>query len=155
MNPCEHIYIARDEGRLGGDRKMQPGQLREHLEHRASQPELALRWLVRIGRGPNRDGIVTDRRARKSPPEHLGRHPFDEDAPLEVHRIAQLEEIVGIARIAVDAAELAPAIGVDSPSERHVGRGPVEHAARGDLEVSHLGLSLQQFALGSHPGDAD
>ncbi len=113
---------------------MQPRELREHFEHRAGQPILPLGRLVRIGRGSDRDRIVADGRSRERPREDLGRHPLDEDAPLEVHRVAQLQEVVGVARIAVDASELTAAVGVDSPSEGHPGIG----AAVEDLAHRHL-----------------
>src|SRR5271168_2823944 len=113
---------------------MQPRKLREYLEHRAGQPILALGRLVGISRGANRDRILADRRARERAPEYLSRHPLDEDAALEVHRIAQFQEVVGVARVAVDASELASAVRIDGPSKGHFGVG----AAVEDLAHRHL-----------------
>jgi len=49
----------------------------------------------------------------------LGRHPLDENLALEVHRVAQLEKVVRVARVAIHASELTSAVRVDSPSKRH------------------------------------
>ena len=130
----EDVDVAGDQGGLGGYRKMQARELREYLEHRTRQPVLPLGRLVRIGRGSDGDGIVADRRARERPSQHLGRHPLDEDAPLEVHRILQLQEVMGVAGVTVNASQLASAVGIDGPSEGHPGVGaPIE-----DLAHRHL-----------------
>src|ERR1019366_7449284 len=61
---------------------------------------------------------------------------------------------VGIAGIAIFAPEFAPPVGIDGPLERHVGPGAVENAARGQLEIPHFALFLEQFAPGSQSRDA-
>jgi len=58
-------------------------------------------------------------RARKRARQDLGCHPLDENLALEIHRVAQLEEVVCVARVAVHTSELAAAVRVDSPSKRH------------------------------------
>ena len=47
----------------------------------------------------------------------------------------QLQELVRIAGIAVDAAEFAAAVRIDGPLERHALGSAVQEAARGKLEV--------------------
>src|SRR5208283_5065853 len=53
---------------------------------------------------------------------------LDENLSFELHAVAQFQELMGIARIAVLTGKLAPAIRIDGPSERKVATGhhPIE-----------------------------
>src|SRR4029077_9722375 len=130
----EQLEVANDKARLGRDREVQSRELREHFEHRARESIFSLGRLIRIGRGANRDRVSANRGARESAPKHLGRHPLDENLALEIHRIAQLEKFVGVSRVAVNASELATAIRIDRPPERH----PWTVASIEDLPHRHL-----------------
>src|SRR5262249_26324927 len=67
----------------------------------------------------------------------------------------ELHKLVSVARVAVFAADLTPAVRVDGPLERHVGFGAVQDAARGDFEVLHGAFGFEERTLGGEPGDSD
>ena len=58
-----------------------------------------------------------------------------------------------VARIAVLAAELAPAVWIDGPLERHVGLGAVQNRPRRHFEILHRPLALEDLALGRQAGN--
>src|SRR5262249_44920967 len=45
---------------------------------------------------------------------------FDIDLLLEFHAVAHFHELVGITGVAIAAAELASAVGIDGPGKRHL-----------------------------------
>jgi hypothetical protein len=57
-------------------------------------------------------------------------------------------ELVGVARVTVFAADLAPAIRIDGPLERHVGLGSVQDAAGRNLKILDGAFGFEQLAVG-------
>ncbi len=71
-----------------------------------------------------------------SAPSRRGDQALGEDLPLEGVDGVELHELVRVAGVAIDAAELAAAVGIDGPLERHAAGGAVQEATGGQLEVS-------------------
>src|SRR5216684_1360135 len=130
----EQVEVPRDEPRFGRDRKIEAAELRKDFEHGTRETEFALGRLIRIGRRSNCYLVRSDWRARECARQHLRRHPLDEYAAFEIHRVAQFEEFVRVARVAVNASELASAIRIDRPAKAH----PRAGAAVEDLLDRHL-----------------
>ncbi len=139
----QYVQIARDQRRLGDDADGQPPVPQQHAEHLAGEPEPPLGRLVGIGGGADHKGVAAEPRGIEGAGEHLGHAGLDENAALErlprgerlgggaapLHRIA-----MGVACVAIGAAELAPHVGIERP-EPHPGCGRrVEDRARGQLE---------------------
>src|ERR1700733_1166687 len=114
----QKIDIPRDQLRLGGNAEPQAGGLREGLEHRASDSIAALSGLIGIGRSAQGDGVPL-RELAQFTQERRAIEMFGVDAALEIQRVAQLHEFMGVTGIAVLTAELAAAVGVDAPLERN------------------------------------
>src|SRR5262249_47245911 len=125
----QQIEIADDQVRLGYESKRKAAMARELLHDGARHPEFPLRRLIGIGGGAYRDAL-----ARAHLLELLPQEPramlLDVDLALEVQAIAQLHELVGIARVAVLAGKLAPPVWIDHPGEGHArGVATCKHAA--------------------------
>src|ERR1051326_8354588 len=60
---------------------------------------------------------------------------------------------MGVTRVTILTSEFAAAVWVDRPAKGHVGLGPVEQRARGQLEILHFSLGFEQFALGGQTRD--
>ena len=131
---------------------------REDFEDRAGALEAPLGGLIGIGGRADGDAVGPIELAQLAAQDFRS-GGFGIDLGLEVARILHAHELVGVARVTVVAAELAAAVGVDGPLERHIGLGAIEDAARADLEVLDRGarwaLGFQQFALGGHFSDAN
>jgi hypothetical protein len=125
----------------------------EYLENLAGQAEPPLRGLVRIGRGADRDGLA-ERNAAKLGAEGGGGEAFRVDEVLKRLR-SELHELVRVAGVAVLAGELAAAVRVDGPAERHALSGAVEETASGEVEVFDRALGFEEFAGGGQAGNAD
>src|SRR5665213_4374395 len=97
---------------------MEAGSTREHFKHFASYAVAPFRGLIRIGRRPERDRSPARQSAQLVPESH-GVERLGVDLALELLRIAQLHELVGVTRVAILAAELTAPVGVDRPAERH------------------------------------
>ena len=82
---------------------------------------------------------------------------LDEYFVLELIGIADLHELVRVARIAVLAGELATAIGIDSPRERKIATrvAAVEDRAHRQREEFNLMPAIDVLGLTSQLGDAD
>src|ERR1022692_2520465 len=124
----------------------------EDFEDGARSAEAALGGLIRIGGGADGDGLFAVDAAQFLA-EEVGGGGLGVDGIFEVLR-GNFHELVGIAGVAIFAAEFAPPVGIDGPLKRHVGPGAVEDAARGQLEIPHFALFLEQFAPGSQSRDA-
>src|SRR5208283_1679277 len=95
--------------------------------------------LVRISSRPDSDRLALLRFSQVASQNLRGRR-FRIDAIFEFQNIA-FHELVGVARITVLTSELAAAIWVDSPGERHPGLTPVQHTTGSDLQIFNLALS--------------
>ena len=104
-----------DRRRLGDDRHRMPA-LRQHLEDAARDLEPALERLVGIGVGAERDRLAAVAGARELALEQRRRVVLGEQLGLEVEPGREPEIGVARPRVAVDAAVLAAAIGVDRRS---------------------------------------
>ena len=76
---------------------------------------------------------------------------------LELIGIADLHELVRVARIAVLAGELATAIGIDSPRERKIATrvAAVKDGTNRQREEFNLMPAIDVLGLTSQLGDAD
>ena len=87
--------------------------------------------------------------ARNSCLERRAIEMFDEDLALKRFRIVQLHELVGVARIAILAAEFAAAVGIDHPAEGHARTIAARQIfPRGKFEVFGLALGFERGAFG-------
>ena len=112
----------------------------------------ALGRLIRVG-GRADGNVVFPIDAPELLAHPVRRRRFGVNLVFEILDI-QLHVLVGVAGIAIFAAELAAAIRVDGPLERHVRLGAVENAARRDFKVGDPRFGLQQLTLGGEPCDA-
>ena len=134
----------------------QPGMIGQHLEHRSRDPKASLGGLKRIGGRADDDRLAVEQRevflraVSERFAQHVGRVLLDEDAPLEREpgrhlvarrlqvgvlgirrRVAVEHPAMGVARVAVGAAERAADVRVDRPEPHARGLGPVQdHCAR-------------------------
>ena len=79
---------------------------------------LALRWLVRIRRRSDGNGLVLSGYSIEEAFEGLGRPSLHIDLRLEVLPFLEIKKTVSVAGITVRARELAASVGVDGPDER-------------------------------------
>ena len=133
--------VTRCRLRDDADRMVRP---RQHLEHRARDPELLLDRLVGVGVRPHRDGLGGVAGLCQLLLEELGGVRLREQLGLEIEPGREPLIGVGRPREAVDAAMLAAAIGVDRAVEADVGRVvPRDDGAR-PLD-RHLGLERRRL----------
>ena len=136
---------------LGDDSQVPAALPREHLQDGARSPEAPLGRLVRIGGRPDGDASSLRLMRRSSCRSRWPRRALGVDLVLEIGRV-QFHEFVGVARVAVFAAEFAAAVRVDGPLERHVGLGAVENAARRNLEILAPAAWLRAVRFGQPVG---
>ena len=139
----QDVDVARDEMRLrdDADRMVRP---RQHLEHRARDPELLLDRLVGVGVRAHRHGLRRVARLCQLLLEELGGVRLREQLGLEIEPGREPLIGVGRAREAVDAAMLAAAIGVDRAVEADVGRVVSRDDGARPLD-RHLGLERRRL----------
>src|SRR4051812_11416383 len=94
----------------------------EHLEDLARDAVLALDRLVAVGVRPKRDRARLVAGLRELLAQQLRGIGLGEELGLEVESRRELEVAVARAGIAVDAAVLAAAIGIDRAVEADIGR---------------------------------
>src|SRR5882724_1125605 len=135
---AQHDEIAGDQRRLGDEAEGEPAIGQQRLEHSTGEPELSLGGLIRIGGGPDDERRACQPGGLESSREHVGDIGLHDDSALErfpgrqglnftAHALDQIA--VGVAGIAVGAAELAADVRIERP-ERHVGgRWRIEHRA--------------------------
>ncbi len=112
----------------------------------------ALGGLVRIGSSAEGDGFAGLYPAQFLA-QQFGGVLLDVDFLFELHAVAHLHELVGVARVAVLAAELAAAIGIDGPGEGQsaVADAAVQQRLGGEREVFDVVAFAQRFAF-AQPG---
>ena len=137
-HPRQDIDVAHDQRRLGddADRVARPLQ---HLQHRARDAVLALDRLVGVGDGAERDELGHVARTAELALEQLGGIHLGVELGLEVEPGRVAEVAVRGTGVAIDAAVLAAAIGVDGLVEADVGAVVGRDDALGRLPV-HIGL---------------
>ncbi len=148
----EQVEVADDERRLGDHPELERGAGEQRLEQAPGHAEAELGRLVRVGGGADHDGAAAEPRGAKRPGQRAGRVELHQDAVLEVAvgvgvrrqhagRRRPLDgPAMGVARVAVAAAELAADVGVHRP-EAHPGAGRrVEHRAHRERDELHRGL---------------
>ena len=91
---------------------------REFFQDSARHFEALLGRLIGIGGGADGD-LLAGLNLAQLLAQQLRGLLLDVDLPLEVGAVAHLHELVGVARVAIFAGELASAIGIDGPSEGH------------------------------------
>jgi len=91
-----------------------------HFENRTRDAVLAFNRLVRIGAGANIDDLRAIPAPRQLLLEQLRRIDLVEELGLEIQAGGQIQVGVRRARVAVDAAVFAAALGVDGLIERNV-----------------------------------
>src|SRR5690242_14816539 len=91
----------------------------ELFEDSARHFVASLGGLIGISRGAESNRLVTFYFAQFMA-QQVRRVLLDVNFLLELHAVAHLHELVGVAGVAVAAAELASAIGIDGPGEGHL-----------------------------------
>ena len=136
---AQPVDVADDEGVLG-DEDRGIAELGEHREAASRDAELALDRLIHVGDAGQTQHLRLPAARRERFAQQLGRALLHQDARLEVEPGGESEVLVGRARVAVDAAVLAPAVGVQAGVEAHVGTVVVgDDAARGVAHVERSG----------------
>ena len=128
----EDVQVADDAGGLGDDADRVAG-LGQDLEDRAGGAQAAFDRLVGVGVGTEGDGAGAVAGAGELGAEESGGVGLDEDLGLEVEAGREAPESVAGPGVAVDAAVLAAAIGVDRLGEGDVGRGVAGDQATGGV----------------------
>ncbi len=150
----EKVQVAGDQGRFGDDAEMMAAAAAKGFEQAAGDAGAAFDGLIGLGGGAEGD-LVGGVHFAELLLEEPGGVLFEKDEALEGEGVAQLHELVGVAGVAVFAAELAAAVGVDAPSDpaHALGGGFVEDAADFERfkfdEVTVVGV----LGVGSHAGD--
>ncbi len=128
---------------------------RELLQQRARYAKASLGRLVGIGGGADGDPLAALHLPQVAP-ELRGDVLLGVNLTLEFQAIAQLHELVRVARVAILTGKLAAAVGIDRPGERHARRiAAIEDGARGDGEVFDVVALGERLALGCKTRDAD
>src|SRR5262249_30419636 len=150
----QQIEIADDQVRLGYQSKGKPPVPCQLFHDGARHSEFPLRRLVRIGGGADGDALT-----RAHLLELLAQEPgavlLDVNLALKIQAVAQLHELVGVARVAVFAGKLASPVGIDHPGEGHArGVAAREDAAVVERDVVNFVPFRQRFSLGREFGDS-
>ena len=149
---AEQIQIAHDQVALGDQSQVPAALPGEDLQDGARAFEAPLGGLVGVRGGADGDAFVLVRNARQFLAQQVAGRALGVDLVFEIGRV-EFHELVGVAGIAVFAADFAAAVRVDGPAEGHVGFGAVQDAPRRNFEILHAALGFEQFALGSESGD--
>src|ERR1017187_5963686 len=82
---------------------------------------------------------------------------LDKNLSFELHAVAQFHELVGIARIAILAGELAAAIRIDGPGKGKIAPAhhPIEQRSRPQREVLDVVPFAERLTSSRNPRDAD
>ena len=116
----QKVQVAADKAGLGEDAQGEVGVAPQHLQDAPRDLELSLGGLPRIGGTAEENGASDQVAVGHRLGEDTRRVVLDEDAPLEIARVVEIEERVSVAREAIDTPELTAAIGVKGPEERTV-----------------------------------
>ena len=136
----EQVQVALDQGGLGHHRERMLA-FGEDLDDLPGDPEFSLDRLVAVGIRADGDRARHVARLRELGAQQLGRVGLREQLSLEVEPRRELEVRMARAGVAVDAAVLAAAIGIDRLREADVGR-VVARDDRARALLGHAGLQL-------------
>ena len=152
----QHIEIANHQVRLGDDAQLKAAVARKFFKNGARDLVAAFGRLVGIGCSPQRDRFVPFH-APQVVAEQPGSMLLDVNLLLELHAIAHLHELVRVAGIAVAASELAAAIRIDRPGERHLAitDAPIQQRLGRKREVLDVVPFAQRFAFRRQSGNAN
>ncbi len=117
----EDVDVALDERSLG-DNRHRMAKIAQHFEDRAGDFKLALGGLIGIGVAAERDRPAAISLLAQLLLEQRRSLRLIEDAALEIEAGRQAEIGMARPRVAIDAAMLAAAIGVDRAVEADIGR---------------------------------
>ena len=149
----EDIHIAADQGRLGGDGNRMV-EARQNFQHAPGNPVFLLDRLVGIGVGAKLKGLRPIARFRQFPFQESGGAGLGEQPAFEIEPRRKAQVSVGRAGEAIDAAVLAPPVGIDGTVEGNVRR---RVAGNDGLRVlyRHLGAKRRQIAFVQVPAVVD
>jgi hypothetical protein len=145
----EEIEIPHDGDALARDAHAEPAHAYDRAQDVARDTKASLRRLIGIGRGADRDLLAALARLLQrlvQPPRVRALHV---DARLELGGIGVAEILVGGPRVAVHATDLAAAIRIHRPAERHA------RAPGTGLEPVHQLDALELLERGRTPGVHD
>src|SRR6516225_10156821 len=152
----EQVEIAENQTGLAGDGKVEPLEISEDFEDTASDPELLLGRLIRIGCSTERNGQSLVLGGAKLGAQEFCCVDLGEDLPLKVRTVPHFHKFMGIAGVAVLAPKLATPVRVDSPDEGHAATGlAVERGARLESKELDLGPLANLRAVGCQARDAN
>ena len=140
---AQDIEIAQHQRRLGDDADRMTG-VAQHFQDLARDLPFPLDRLIGVGIGAERDHLRLVFGIGQLALEQLVRVGLDEQFGLEIEPGRQALIGVGRPRVAIDAAVLAAAIGIDRAVEADIRRlVPADDLAR--LLDLHMGLERRQF----------
>src|SRR5579864_6103490 len=128
---------------------------RKLLQNRPRDLELLLDRLIGIGRRPNRNVF-----SAFNPPQFLAQEfggvLLGINLLLELKAVARFHKLVRVARVAIFAGKLAPAVRIDRPCKRHARAGAaVEQRPHRKRKVLDFVTLAHTFAMRRQPGNAD
>ena len=143
------------------DDRYRVAELGQDLQTAPGDPELSFDWLVRVGDAGEHDDLGFPARAQERLSQQLRRTLLDQYPALEVQSGGEAEVLVGGTGVAVDAAVLAAAVGVQAVLEADVGRvvaredGPgLVPEQLGRRRVAAFGQALARFEVDVEPFEA-
>ena len=134
----QHVLIARDEMVLGDDHD-RVAVLGEHLQATAGEFQAPLDGLIAIGHAAQGHHARLPARVLQFTPQEFGRVFLDHDLGLEIRSGAVAQELVRGPRVAIDAAVLAAAVGVERGVE-----ADVRAVVVGEDRLRRVGQELRQ-----------
>ena len=144
----EQLDVAQDDGRLCRDGELEAPDLKQLFEQGACHTVMMFGGLVGIGCRTKGDRLIRERRPTEPSPQRAGRSAFDEDFLFEVLPAMEIEEAVGVARVAVAAGELTAAVGVDGPDKgQAVVAWAIENLADVDLVKFNSSAAAQRLGV--------
>ena len=152
-NLLQQVDVARHQVGLGGDGEPPPAPRRKDFENGTRAPESPFGRLIGIGRGADGDGFGRVELAQLLPQDRR-QIALGVDLILEERGVLHSHELVGVAGVAIFAAEFAAAIRIDGPAERHARPGAIQDAAGLDFEIPHSRFGFEHGTSGSQPGNA-
>src|ERR1700686_3089690 len=150
----KYLDVSKNEIGLSDDADFEPPIPRQFFKDRTRYFEPPLRRLVRVGSCTYRD-VFTWLDVVEFLSQQVRGMLLNEDFLFEVDAVSQLHKFVRVAGIAVFAGELAPAIRIDRPGERHARTSAaIEQGTDGEREIFDFVPLTKGFALRSQASDA-
>ena len=156
----EQVEVAGDQVVLRDDRH-RVAELGQDLQTAPRDPELSLDRLVRVGDAGEHDDLGFPARAQERLSQQFRRTVLDQYPALEVQSGGETEVLVRGTGVAVDAAVLAAAVGVQAVLEADVGRVVArEDRLRvvpeqlGRRRLAAFGKALARFEVDVEPFEA-